>query len=111
MMTDFTFTEYQVSARRTALYPEDEGIIYPTLGLVGESGEIAEKVKKVIRDMEGNFEESKEEIAKELGDVLWYVANLSFELGYDLGDIAALNIQKLVDRQERGKIQGDGDNR
>ena len=54
---------------------------------------------------------AKEEIAKELGDVLWYVANLSFELGYDLGDIAALNIQKLVDRQERGKIQGDGDNR
>ncbi|MHA1138503.1 MAG: nucleoside triphosphate pyrophosphohydrolase family protein [Candidatus Thorarchaeota archaeon] len=99
-MTDFTFTEYQVSARRTALYPEDQGIIYTTLGLVGESGEIAEKVKK-----------AKEEIAKELGDVLWYVANLAFELGYDLGDIAAINIQKLVDRQERGKIHGDGDNR
>ena len=110
-MTDFTFTEYQVSARRTALYPEDEGIIYTTLGLVGESGEIAEKVKKVIRDMEGNFEESKEEIAKELGDVLWYVANLAFELDYDLADIAAINIQKLMDRQERGKIHGDGDNR
>jgi len=83
-MTDFTFTEYQVSARRTALYPEDQGIIYTT---------------------------AKEEIAKELGDVLWYVANLAFELGYDLGDIAAINIQKLVDRQERGKIHGDGDNR
>ena len=53
----------------------------------------------------------KEEIAKELGDVLWYMANLAFELGYDLGDIAAINIQKLVDRQERGKIHGDGDNR
>ena len=107
----FTFTDYQLAARRPALYPPEEGITYTTLGLVGEAGEIAEKVKKVIRDKEGNFEEAKEEIAKELGDVLWYVANLAFELGYDLGDIAAINIQKLVDRQERGKIQGDGDNR
>ncbi len=107
----FTFTDYQLAARRTALYPAEEGITYTTLGLVGEAGEIAEKVKKVIRDKEGNFEEAKEEIAKELGDVLWYVANLAFELGYDLGDIAAINIQKLGDRQERGKIQGDGDNR
>ncbi|MCP4125278.1 MAG: nucleoside triphosphate pyrophosphohydrolase family protein [Bacteroidetes bacterium] len=110
-MSDYNFTEYQAAARRTALYPPEEGIIYTTLGLVGEAGEIAEKVKKVIRDRGGNFEDSKDEIAKELGDVLWYVANLAFELDYDLADIAAINIQKLVDRQERGKIHGDGDNR
>tara|TARA_B110001454_G_scaffold110013_1_gene103314 strand:- start:727 stop:1059 length:333 start_codon:yes stop_codon:yes gene_type:complete len=110
-MSGFTFAEYQASARRTALYPADEGIIYTTLGLVGESGEIAEKVKKVIRDNGGNFEDAKEAIALELGDVLWYVANLAFELGHNLEDIAAINIQKLASRADRGQLQGDGDNR
>jgi len=110
-MSDFNFTDYQQMARRTALYPPEDGIIYTTLGLVGESGEIAEKVKKVIRDKDGNFEEVHEDLAKELGDVLWYVANLAFELDFDLGEIAAMNLQKLSDRQNRGQIQGDGDNR
>ena len=72
--------EYQHSARKTAIYPHEYGIIYTALGLNGETGEIAEKVKKVIRDRDGVFDkEAKNEMAKELGDVLWYVANMAHE--------------------------------
>jgi len=103
---------YQLQAMKTAVYPEKYSIIYPTLGLVGEAGEVAEKVKKVIRDNNGDFNiERKEEIAKELGDILWYIANTANDLGYGLDTIAEMNISKLKSRQERNKLKGEGDNR
>jgi NTP pyrophosphatase (non-canonical NTP hydrolase) len=104
--------QYQQSARKTAIYPPEHGIIYTALGLNGETGEIAEKVKKVIRDRDGIFDkQAKTEMAKELGDVLWYVANMAHEIGYALDEVADINLQKLESRAERGKIKGDGDNR
>jgi len=107
------FNEYQEKARVTAIYPNlNNNFIYPTLGLVGEAGEVAEKIKKVIRDNEGIVtEEKKEEIKKELGDVLWYLANLSKELNLTLEEVAEANLVKLYSRLERDKVHGDGDNR
>ena len=104
---------YQRESRKTALYPEvGNNAIYPTLGLVGEAGEVADKVKKIIRDKRGQFDqESKEAIKFELGDVLWYISQLSSELGYELDEVANANLQKLKSRKNRGKIQGEGDNR
>jgi len=107
------FEEYQKKSRVTAKYPSfGAGYIYPALGLTGEAGEVAEKIKKVIRDKGGVVDdESKEMIEKELGDVLWYVTQLATELGLELNSIAEKNIEKLYSRLERGKINGDGDNR
>ena len=104
---------YQSESRKTALYPDvGSNPIYPTLGLVGESGEIADKVKKVIRDKQGFFDkESRDAIKYELGDVLWYISQLSSEFGYELEEIASANLQKLNSRKIRGKIQGSGDDR
>ncbi len=104
---------YQRESRKTALYP-NVGLnpIYPTLGLVGEAGEVADKVKKILRDKKGLFDkESKEAIKLELGDVLWYISQLSSELGYELEDVAYANLEKLKSREVRGMIQGSGDNR
>ena len=98
---------YQGQARMTAIYPADMEILYPTLGLVGEAGEVAEKIKKWKRD--GTFDRGA--IAKELGDVLWYLANLSSDLGYKLSEIAEINIHKLEQRVAKGTLQGSGDNR
>ncbi|MDD4358233.1 MAG: nucleoside triphosphate pyrophosphohydrolase family protein [Candidatus Pacebacteria bacterium] len=108
-----TFNEYQEKSRQTAVYPNiNNNFIYPTLGLVGEAGEVAEKIKKVLRDNNGVVSpEKKEEIKKELGDVLWYIANLSKELGIEFDDVAEGNIEKLFSRMERNQIHGDGDNR
>lgn len=107
-----TFDEYQKEALVTAIYPCESGIVYPVLGISGESGEIAEKVKKTIRDHDGVFDQSvKIEIAKEAGDVLWYLAALARELGMSLEDIARMNIEKIVSRRRRGKLHGAGDNR
>lgn len=108
-----TFQEYQEEARKTAIYPnKDNNFIYPTLGLAGEAGEVAEKIKKVIRDGNGIVsEEKKEEITKELGDVLWYVANLAKELGITLEEVAEKNLLKLQSRQQRNELHGSGDNR
>ena len=108
-----TFEEYQKESRRTALYPnKDKNFIYPTLGLSGETGEVAEKIKKVIRDKGGVMDDvTREEIKKELGDVLWYVAQIASELGLSLTDVAETNIKKLLSRLERGVISGNGDNR
>ena len=107
------FETYQKKARLTAQYPNlGSNNIYPTLGLVGEAGEVAEKVKKVIRDKEGKFdEESKNAIKKELGDVLWYLSTLCSELQFNLDDVALLNLEKLKLRAAKGKISGSGDNR
>ncbi len=108
-----TFEEYQDSARKTAIYPnKDNNFIYPTLGLVGEAGEVAEKIKKVLRDENGIISEEKRgEIVKELGDVLWYIANLSKEIGVSLEEVANKNLEKLQSRQQRGELHGSGDNR
>ena len=107
------FKTYQKKARETAQYPNlSSNYIYPTLGLVGEAGEVAEKVKKVIRDKNGIFdEESKKAIKKELGDVLWYLSNLCTEFDFNLEDVALLNLEKLKIRAKRGKISGSGDDR
>lgn len=107
------FKEYQRESKKTALYPESgNNFIYPTLGLSGESGEVADKIKKIIRDDGGHVSERKrEDIKKELGDVLWYVAQLATELHLDLDDIAKANLEKLFSRKERGVLGGSGDNR
>jgi len=108
-----TFQEYQTESRKTAIYPnKDNNFIYPTLGLAGEAGEVAEKIKKVLRDGNGVVsDEKKEEITKELGDVMWYVANLSTELKISLEDVVQKNIEKLQSRQQRNELHGSGDNR
>ena len=104
---------YQDAARKTAAYPDvGSKPIYPTLGLTGEAGEVADKVKKVIRDRGGVFDaDTREAIKLELGDVLWYVAQLASELGYDLNEVADANLQKLSSRAARGRIGGSGDQR
>ena len=105
--------QYQHKSRETALYPNlGQNPIYPTLGLVGEAGEVADKVKKVLRDKEGVFDdEVKNSIKYELGDVLWYLAQLSTEFGFQFEDIAQENLKKLSGRAKRGKISGSGDYR
>jgi len=104
------FSEYQKRANATAIYDSKFSILYPTLGLAGEAGEVAEKVKKIIRDNKSIIDE-KESVAKELGDVLWYVAAVARDIGYSLDVIAEMNIEKLESRKERGVLQGNGDNR
>lgn len=107
-----TLNEYQEGARSTAIYPASRQIIYPTLGLTGEAGEVADKVKKVIRDNNDEFtEERKHQIALELGDVLWYAASLAHDLGYTLDEVAQMNLDKLASRMKRDKIHGSGDER
>ncbi len=107
------FNEYQIAARRTAMYPNlGKNLYYPTLGLCGESGEVAEKIKKIFRDDNGVISlEKRIEIVKELGDVLWYISNLSSELEVSLEDIAIINIDKLNKRKNTNKLYGNGDNR
>ena len=101
------FNEYQEEASKTAIYPEQYKIVYPALGLAGEAGEVAEKVKKHIRDGVLNVDDLK----KELGDVLWYLAAIASDLGLKLDDVAEANLQKLRSRKARGVISGSGDNR
>lgn len=107
------FNDYQKKSRATAQYPAiGHPVIYPALGLVNEAGEVAGKIKKIFRDKQGNIGEVEREALKaELGDVLWYIAQVATELDLPLDEIAEANITKLLDRQARGKIQGDGDNR
>ena len=107
------FNEYQTKSLLTAKYPDiGHSVIYPTLGLVNEAGEVAGKIKKVFRDKDGQISaETRDALKAELGDVLWYLAQVATELGLTLDEIAEYNIDKLMDRLERGKIIGDGDNR
>ena len=100
-------SEYQQWTRTTAIYPSANAIEYVTLGLASEAGEVADVLKKEIRD----GDDRKDSMRKELGDVLWYLARVADELGTDLGEIAADNVAKLHDRQERGKLRGSGDDR
>jgi NTP pyrophosphatase (non-canonical NTP hydrolase) len=105
------FQAYQLQSRTTARYPNaGSNPIYPTLGLCGESGEVADKVKKVIRDQGGKFSaEVVDGIKLELGDVLWYVSQLASELGLDLNQIAQANLDKLASRAARNVLSGSGD--
>ena len=107
------FTDYQQKAKATAKYPViGHGVIYPTLGLTNEAGEVAGKIKKVFRDKDGVIsDETRDALKAELGDVLWYLAQVATELNLSLDEIAEHNVAKLLDRQARGKIHGDGDNR
>lgn len=117
MPPGLTFQQYQEQSFTTALYPEHGtgswgALAYAALGLNGEAGEVAEKIKKIFRDHGGEVTpEKRTELEKEIGDVMWYLAATCTELKIDLGGIAQQNLEKLFSRRERGKLQGDGDNR
>lgn len=110
-----TFDDYQERASTTLTLDETKElnlIAYLTLGLVGESGEIAEKVKKIIRNEAADFSKlDRDDIKRELGDVLWYLSTLSRTLGISFEDVADTNLKKLADRKARGVIASTGDNR
>ena len=110
MKDNWNLNNYQMQARTFAIYPEQMKVTYPTLGLAGEAGEVADKVKKIYRDdrTDARF---LTEIAKEIGDVLWYCAVLADDLGFSLQQVAEMNIYKLQQRRSAGKIVGNGDNR
>ena len=104
--------DYQTQASKTAIYNDADIIIYPALGLLSEAGEVAGKVKKVLRDKNGHFDPTeREKIADEVGDVLWYIAALCTDLGIGMEIIAQRNLDKLNSRMARGVIKGSGDNR
>lgn len=107
------FSEYQRLSRRTAAYPAiGHAVIYPALGLTNEAGEVAGKIKKIFRDKGGEIGPAERDaLEAELGDVLWYVAQVATELGLSLDEVAQHNLDKLMSRLERGTIQGDGDTR
>lgn len=108
-----TLNDYQQQARSTFLLPQHpQAVLYLALGIGDEAGEVQGKIKKTIRDDDGTFTaERLEDIKKEIGDVLWYIANLSKQLGFELEDVAQLNLDKLASRAARGQLRGDGDNR
>ena len=108
-----TFAEYQALSRRTwHEIKVDHPIVYPTLGLTNEAGELAGKIKKIFRDKGGVIgAEDREALKQELGDVLWYLTQIATELDLSMAEVAEANLTKLLSRLERGKIQGDGDNR
>ena len=106
------FDEYQTQASKTTIYDDKYNIIYPSLGLVNEAGEVAGKVKKVLRDKGGHFSpETKQAIADELGDVLWYIAAMCNDLNINMEDVAQNNLNKLNSRMARNVIKGSGDYR
>ena len=106
-----TFTVYQQESRRTwNVIRTDHSIVYPTLGLTNEAGEVAGKIKKIFRDRNGEITPAdREALKQELGDVLWYLTQICTELGLTLEEVAEANLVKLFSRLERGKIRGDGD--
>mgnify|MGYP003130007478 CR=1 FL=1 len=112
-MSTITAALYQEKARETAIFPKNKAMEYLTLGLTGEAGEIANKVKKFIRDgaAKDEYLAKRIEIGYEIGDVLWYCAVLAEELDMNLGHIMENNLQKLADRKARGTLSGSGDNR
>ena len=111
LLIKMDFNTYQTAALQTAVYPDPGfNFAYPALGLVGEAGEVADKLKKVIRDNDGVLTTPvRDAVAKELGDVMWYLSVLAYEMDYDLNKIAQMNLDKLASRQQRGVISGSGD--
>lgn len=108
------FDDYQRQALSTRLSSGDDfkDLMHWVLGLTGEAGEVAEKLKKIVRDKDGQISDSdKQELVKELGDILWYIAIFADHIGSDLGQVAAINSEKLASRQQRNQLQGSGDNR
>jgi NTP pyrophosphatase (non-canonical NTP hydrolase) len=106
------FSVYQSATNVTAIYPAEGALYYVTMGLASESGEVAGKVKKALRDDNGVIsDERRKAILDEVGDVLWYCARIAEELGVDLNDVAKGNLEKLMRRKTAGKIGGDGDDR
>jgi len=106
------FNEYQDAAKSTDIYPPAHALDCHVFGLTNEAGEVAGKLKKMYRDNNGELSKDvKINIAAELGDVLWYLANVAYDLGYDLEFIATMNIEKLASRKERNKLGGSGDYR
>lgn len=108
-----TFAVYQRESRKTwNVIPTDHAIVYPTLGLTNEAGEVAGKIKKIFRDKNGQISEAdRQALKKELGDVLWYLTQICTELDLTLEEVAEANLSKLFSRLDRGVIRGDGDNR
>lgn len=110
-----TEDEYVDVVKETAIYPgaqshDPAALAYVALGLSGEAGEVANKIKKILRG-DKNLDEASEDISAELGDVLWYIYALGLELGVDIKDLRERNASKLLGRKARGTITGDGDNR
>lgn len=106
------FEEYQRKTEDTAIYPKEYGLIYTSLGLVNEAGEVAGKLKKLIRDHDSQLTfEFVQDVSDEMGDVLWYLARLADELGLKLNDVAQANLDKLEDRKNRNVLGGSGDKR
>ena len=107
------FETYQRESRKTwGVIPVDHPIVYPTLGLANEAGEVAGKIKKIFRDKGGLIEDADRQALKyELGDVLWYLTQICTELDLTLEEVAAANLEKLFSRQARGLIGGEGDER
>lgn len=107
------FNTYQKESRKTAIYPKiGHEIVYPALGLAGESGEVVEKIKKLFRNDNGVIsDEAKIELAKELGDVIWYVSQIATELGISMEEVVQMNLLKLKKRMTEGTIASSGDNR
>ena len=109
---DMDVNVYQERAVATAIYPETHKITYPALGMAGEAGEVANKVKKIIRDGKKSLPDDwQEQLASEIGDVLWYCAALARDLDMSLATIMAANLDKLKTRQEQGTLGGSGDKR
>lgn len=108
-----TLDEYQDLAIESAVYDPKFAIVYPALKLSGEAGEVSEKVGKRLRDMDGDLTdpEWQDALAKELGDVLWYIAALARDIGWTLEEVAEHNLSKLASRMQRGVIGGSGDDR
>ena len=101
--------EYQQKALETAVYPENLKVIYPALGIAGEAGECADKIKKYLRGDYSMDAAHRTAVALEIGDVLWYCATLANDLGFSLEEVANMNYEKLKSRQERGMLRGNGD--
>lgn len=113
-----TFNEYQNFCRSLIKYPTPTVLgtscdwMYPALNLTGEAGEVTSKLSHVLRDNNGVISDKmREEVKKELGDVLWNVATLAYHLGYSLSEVVQSNVDKLEDRKKRGVLYGEGDNR
>ncbi|OIO07001.1 hypothetical protein COX68_02855 [Candidatus Falkowbacteria bacterium CG_4_10_14_0_2_um_filter_41_15] len=108
-----TLSDYQQNSKKTAIYPNvGSNFVYPTLGLAGEAGEVADKIKKILRDKDGQINDAdRQEIGKELGDVLWYIAQMATELNLSLDEVAQNNLTKLLSRLGRNVLGGNGDNR